>query len=105
MLRWVLGRKRSRKREKLKGKRPTYDEAKVIMAKGNVAARRDLAMHEDMEPEILYYLATDDSATVRREIADNDGTPLQADLILAEDPDEEVRIELAQKIGRLIPDI
>ncbi|MDP6390029.1 MAG: DUF2336 domain-containing protein [Alphaproteobacteria bacterium] len=105
MLRWVLGRKRSRKRKKVRGQRPTYEEAKVIMAKGNVAARRDLAMHEDMEPEILYYLATDDSATVRREIADNDGTPLQADLILAEDPDEEVRIELAQKIGRLIPDI
>ena len=42
---------------------------------------------------------------VRREIADNDGTPLQADIIWQKDPDEEVRKELAHKLGRLLPDI
>ena len=61
-------------------------------------------MHEDMEPEILYYLANDKDPMVRREIADNDGT-LQADMILAEDPDVEVPEELAHKLGRLLPDI
>ena len=106
MLSWVLGKTRRRNRKKKpKGKRPSYEEAKVILENGDVEARSDLAMHEDMEPEILYYLANDKSPMVRREIADNDGTPLQADLLLAEDPDVEVRKELAHKLGRLLPDI
>ena len=106
MLGWVLGKRRRKKRKKKpKGKRPSYEQAKVILENGDVAARQDLAMHEDMEPEILYYLANDKDARVRREIADNDGTPLQADMILAKDPDEEVRKELAHKLGRLLPDI
>lgn len=106
MLGWVLGKRRRKKRKKKpKGKRPSYDQAKVILENGDVSDRRDLAMHEDMEPEILYYLANDKDPLVRREIADNDGTPLQADMILAKDPDEEVRKEVAHKLGRLLPDI
>ena len=106
MLGWVLGKRRRRKRKKKpKGKRPSYDQAKVILENGNVDQRRDLAMHEDIRPEILYYLANDKDPMVRREISDNDGTPLQADMILAEDPDVEVRKELAHKLGRLLPDI
>jgi uncharacterized protein (DUF2336 family) len=106
MLGWVLGKRRRKKRKKKpKGKRPSYNQAKVILENGDVAERRDLAMHEDIEPEILYYLANDKDPLVRREIADNDGTPLQADMILAKDPDEEVRKEVAHKLGRLLPDI
>ncbi len=106
MLGWVLGKRRRKQRKKKpKGKRPSYNQAKAILEKGGAAERRDLAMHEDMEPEILYYLANDKDPLVRREIADNDGTPLQADIILATDPDEEVRKELAHKLGRLLPDI
>ena len=106
MLGWVLGKRRRKKRKKKpKGKRPSYDQAKIILENGDVADRRDLAMHEDIEPEILYFLANDKDPLVRREIADNDGTPLQADMILAKDPDEEVRKEVAHKLGRLLPDI
>ena len=106
MLDWVLGKRRREKRKKQpKGKRPTYDQAKVILESGGTSERRDLAMHENMEPEILYYLANDKDPMVRREVADNDGTPLQADLILANDPNDEVRKELAHKLGRLLPDI
>ena len=77
MLGWVLGKRRRRKRKKKpKGKRPSYDQAKVILETGNVDQRRDLAMHEDIRPEILYYLANDKDPMVRREISDNDGTPL-----------------------------
>ncbi len=36
-------------------------------------------------------------------IANNDGTPLQADLILAKDADDDVRSELARKVSRLVP--
>ena len=106
MLGWVLGKRRRKKQQKKpKGERPNYDQTKVILQNGSVEERRVLAMHEDFEPEILYYLANDENPIVRREIADNDGTPLQADMILAKDPDLEVRKELAHKLGRLLPDI
>jgi uncharacterized protein (DUF2336 family) len=38
-------------------------------------------------------------------VAENQGTPLQADVLLAEDVDVEVRAELAHKIGRLAPNL
>lgn len=111
MLNWVFGNKRKGKgksparRKKAKGVKPAYEKAREIAATGSVEERAGLAQHEDLEPEILYYFASDKAPEVRREVAENPGTPLQADLILAEDTDEEVRCELAGKIGRLIPDL
>ena len=108
MLSWVLGKKskrKTKKRTKDDGSRPSYEEAKVIAQKGSLDERRQLASHEDLEPELLYYFANDKAPEVRREVADNDGTPLQADIILAKDEDEDVRCELARKIGRLIPNL
>lgn len=104
MLNWVFGNKARKKKARGPGrKRPSYDKAKEIAAKGKVAERRELASHEDLEPELLYYFASDDAPEVRRQVARNDGTPLQADVILATDRDDEVRQELAHKIGRLVP--
>jgi len=106
MLNWVFGNKKNKRRKKPGiGKRPPYEEAREIADKGTDEQRRNLAAHQDLEPEILYYFATDDSWEVRREVAENVGTPLQADLILSKDPEEEVRAELAHKIGRLIPEL
>ena len=42
---------------------------------------------------------------IRRKVAANPATPAAANRILAEDIDPEVRAELAQKIGRLLPDL
>jgi len=107
MLDWVLGnvsRKKGKKRRKRAARKPpAYDKAKEIAAKGNAQERADLAAHEDLPPELLYYLAEDAEPGVRREVAENQGTPLQADKILAADADDEVRSELARKIGRLVP--
>lgn len=107
MLNWVFGNKRKGGKPprpgKAKGPKPAYEAAREIADKGNIEERRQLAQHHDLEPEILYYFATDEAPEVRREVAENTGTPLQADLILAEDTDEEVRAELATKIGRLVP--
>ncbi|MDA0238455.1 MAG: DUF2336 domain-containing protein [Proteobacteria bacterium] len=107
MLNWVFGNKRKTGKPSRPGKavepKPAYETAREIADKGTVEARRELAQHQDLEPEILYYFATDDAPEVRREVAENIGTPLQADLILARDADEEVRAELATKIGRLVP--
>lgn len=102
MLAWVLGKQKKKKRGKRR-KRPTYAKAKKIAATGDVEARRDLATHDDLEPELLYYFATDNSPEVRREVAANEGSPLQADVILSRDADLDVRSQLARKIGRMIP--
>jgi uncharacterized protein (DUF2336 family) len=68
-----------------------------------VAERQRLAARTDLRPEILYYLAENPSALVRREIALNEATPAHADVLLARDGDEVVRCELARKIARLAP--
>lgn len=107
MLNWVFGKKERkkgrRKPKKASSGKPSYEESKVIAAKGSVDQRKQLAANEELEPEFLYYFATDESPEVRIEVAENTSTPLQADAILAKDDDEDVRAELAEKIGRLVP--
>ncbi|MBI2255449.1 MAG: DUF2336 domain-containing protein [Proteobacteria bacterium] len=82
-----------------------YEEAKRLAAAGSDSQRRALAARNDIRPEILYFLAEDKSADVRRAIAGNDATPRQADLLLARDMDLSVRELLAQKIARLAPQL
>ncbi|MBL6931475.1 MAG: DUF2336 domain-containing protein [Rhodospirillales bacterium] len=106
MLKWIFGKRKGKRKAKPGiGKKPPYEKARDIAGEGNLEERRKLAAHEDMEPEILYFLASDKAPEVRREIAENAGTPLQADALLAKDPNEEVRCELARKISRLIPEL
>ena len=82
-----------------------YEEAKKLAAAGNESQRRALAARQDVRPEILYFLAEDKSADVRRVIAGNEATPRQADLLLARDADQGVRELLAEKIARLAPQL
>ena len=108
MLSWVFGnadKSKRRRRARARKKKPAYEKARKIAASGTVEERGELAGHENLEPEILYYFASDEAPEVRREVAENVGTPLQADRILALDVDEEVRFELARKIGRLVPNL
>jgi uncharacterized protein (DUF2336 family) len=81
----------------------SYEEAKRLARDSNLKVRRDLARRTDVQPEILYYLAEDQAAEVRRAIAANEATPHQADQLLLRDTDEQVRAELAQKVARLLP--
>jgi uncharacterized protein (DUF2336 family) len=83
----------------------SYDRSKELARDRDPEVRRRLASRTDLRPEILYYLAEDEAAAVRREIAANAATPGQANLLLAGDADDEVRCELARKIGRLLPDL
>lgn len=105
MLNWVFGNRSKRRKKPGIGTKPPYEMAREIADKGSIDERQNLAAHQDLEPEILYFFATDEAPEVRREVAENVGTPLQADLILSGDTDEEVRAELAHKIGRLVPDL
>lgn len=80
--------------------RMSYEDARAALETHAHNARRYLAGRPDVEPEILYYLANDESVAVRRLVAANPATPQRANKILASDVDDEVRCELAQKVGR-----
>ena len=83
----------------------SYERDKRLAADPDVRVRETLARSADARPEILYYLASDAAASVRREIAANAHTPAQADLLLARDPDEAVRADLARKVAALLPNL
>lgn len=85
--------------------KPDYDESKRLARDNDPAVRVRLAGREDVRPEVLYFLAEDDSAEVRGCIAANVSTPRQADLILARDHNQEVREKLARKIEVLLPEL
>ncbi len=80
-----------------------YAEAKRLVRDDDPGVRLQLARRPETKPEILYYLAADPDARVRRAIAVHQDTPRQADLVLARDVDEAVRGDLAGKIARLTP--
>ena len=83
----------------------SYEKSKEIARSGDLNSRRALASNESTKPEVLYFLADDQSPEVRRNIAANTKTPRQADLILAEDQNDDVRCDLALKICRLLPEV
>ncbi|MDV7341306.1 DUF2336 domain-containing protein [Terasakiella sp. A23] len=83
----------------------SYAEMQKLASHENLAIRCQLAERQDLKPEILYFLAEDDNMEVRRRIAVNPTTPRQADLLLARDKDEAVRLELTEKIANLAPDV
>ena len=87
----------------LPGQKITYEQARDLLDHPDPDVRRDLADRGDLEPEILFYLASDPDASVRRIIATNQATPAKASLVLAADADADVRCDLADRIGRLVP--
>lgn len=80
-----------------------YEEARELAAAADTDVRAELATRADVQPEILYYLAEDTSAEVRRRVARNEQAPAQANFLLAGDQDDGVRSDLAAKIVRLAP--
>jgi uncharacterized protein (DUF2336 family) len=82
-----------------------YEEAREQARRGDARTRAALAARADVRPEILYYLAGDSSADVRRAIAANPSSPAHAGVLLARDADVGVREALAERIGRLFPEL
>ena len=80
-----------------------YTDVKQVLESGDSADRARLAACDDVAPEILYYLADDDSADVRCVVAGNPACPAQADLNLASDPKAIVRLRLAEKVAQRLP--
>ncbi len=81
----------------------SYEDALKALETHSDDLYRELAVREDAEPEMLYYLAQNSSQDIRECVAANPRTPIQADLILASDGNDDVRMELAKKINRLLP--
>ena len=73
----------------------TYEESKRLARHDDPVVRANLARRTDVRAEILYYLAEDEVAAVRRGIAANMQTPRQADLLLA----RAANAEQASRVG------
>ena len=63
----------------------------------------ELAGRTDAGPDVLHYLATHAPPATRAAVAANPASPAVTNRLLADDPDEDVRAELAAKIARLMP--
>jgi uncharacterized protein (DUF2336 family) len=79
------------------------EEVLRILEERGQAAREELAGRADAAPEVLFLLAGEGTPAARRAVAANPATPPHANRLLADDADGDVRVELARKIGRLLP--
>ena len=83
----------------------SYEKQKIQARDPDPKIRAALAAAPDTLPEILYYLAEDNSELVRHKVALNDQAPRQADLLLTQDASGDIRGDLAAKIARLTPEL
>ena len=86
----------SDRREKLSD----YKRTKELAKSKDPAVRAALAKREDLAPELLYFLAEDSDAEVRRMVALNEAAPDLTHAILSRDDAEDVRAHLAAKIAK-----
>ncbi|MDA7569358.1 DUF2336 domain-containing protein [Emcibacteraceae bacterium] len=92
-------------KEKRASELASYEKAKKALEEKKPNDKMILAEQDTTPPEVLYYLAEDKSSDISLKVAANANTPIQADKILTNDEDEEVKHELTRKIARLFPDI
>lgn len=78
-------------------------EALDILEERTLAAQSVLAARGDAGADVLDYLARHGALATRAAVAANPAAPAAANRLLADDADEDVRAELARKIGRLMP--
>lgn len=84
---------------------PSLQE-KEIALKGDERKRLSLAKSSKTHREILFYLAEHDpSPKVRKAVAKNKSTPLHASATLAIDVNLDVRMALASRLVKLLPDL
>jgi uncharacterized protein (DUF2336 family) len=80
-------------------------EVLAILEERTLAAQHELASCTDAGADVLDYLAKHGGIATRRAVAANIAAPPAANRLLGEDADDEVRVELARKIARLMPDL
>lgn len=83
-----------------------YEEQKKLAVEGKINQRLKLAENKKTNQEILFYLAENDpDDKVRRAVAQNISTPLHAAHQLAIDSSQDVRLALAGRLVKLLPDL
>lgn len=83
-----------------------YGKEKQIALSPDAAGRLKLAKSPKTHQEILYYLAEKDpDPTVRKAVAKNTATPLHASPVLAVDKDQDVKLALAERLVKLLPEL
>ncbi len=78
-------------------------EALRLLEERARAAQHELAARTDAGEDVLHYLAINGQSATRRAVAANPAAAPRTNRVLADDVEDEVRMELAQKIGRLLP--
>lgn len=77
-----------------------------IAVSDNASARIKIAKNSKTRPELLYYLAQNDpDASVRQAVAKNRSTPVHASGVLSKDTDTDVRLALAHRLVKLLPNL
>lgn len=83
-----------------------YEEERNIAVTGSEHDRISLAKNTETHREILYYLAENDpDPKVRRALVKNAALPVQASGALAEDDNVDVRLALAERLIKLLPEL
>ena len=83
-----------------------YAIEKDIAVHGSAQKRLSLAKNTKTNREILFYLAEHDpSVKVRKAVAVNKSTPYHASKALSKDANADVRIALAQRLVKMLPDV
>jgi uncharacterized protein (DUF2336 family) len=83
-----------------------YDREKSIAISPDKKDRLKLANNKKTHQEILYFLAAHDKdRDVREAVANNASTPVQASVVLSQDQDQDVRLALAERLVRLLPNL
>ena len=84
----------------------SYEVQKRKAVSGTAKERLTLAKDSGTNKEILFYLAQHDAdIKVRQAVAKNKSTPLHASAVLAIDSDTDVRLALAARLVKLLPDL
>jgi hypothetical protein len=92
--------------KKKKDSETKYQDDKIIAVKGSQKQRLSLAKKTDTNKELLFYLAEHDpDPQVRQAVAKNKSTPIHASATLAIDGNADVRMELATRLVKLLPDL
>lgn len=83
-----------------------YDREKEIARSEDMKGRMTLAKSSETHKEILYYLAErDPDPKIREAVAKNESLPVQASALLASDKNEDVRMALAKRLLKLLPEL
>ena len=87
--------------------KPLAEVDEMILAEnGTEKQRYALARSEQTSQDTLYFLADNDpSVKVRRAVAGNPSTPIQAATVLASDKSEDVRMILARRLMVVLPSL